>query len=518
VVVTASNDTIGFAGIIVILLLQFLYRFSTQKGPRSKMISLSSSPEIIKPKKMVGLKSWLVVNTILWTAILIETINVIFIDEYDGGTIFVTSSSKWFTFTLIFHIPYFVICIYLIFGLAERFGFLLLDVTTYEINNLLPEELPLCCVQLAMFNEHFVSERIIEAACSIDWPRDKFEVQVLDDSTEYECKEIVDNCIDRMRSKGINITLQRRIDRSGYKAGALEEGRKKTNATFLALFDADFLPTQDFLYRCLPHFYKVSSNGILESDEGLALLQTQWGHLNAMTSALTASQCLWVDDHHSVQMQWRSRVFNFVNFTGTAGVWRASAIEKSGGWKHASLVEDCELSFRALFAGYRTAFDNTIVQPAELPNSVTAYKAQQKRWTQGWVQLCRMHFIRLVYTHKCSLIKKIALMYHMIVVWQWPFWFLWLTTFPFLIWHDLTLVNLSQHWEVFYILPMAFWLLSMAILATLKTKHTYTEPLTWSRILFISLARLGPYIVINSGIYIYINLHIYIYIYIYIYK
>ena len=142
--------------------------------------------------------------------------------------------------------------------------------------------------------------------------------------------------------------------------------------------------------RAIAHFYE----GDGEPDTGLALVQTQWGHLNADESPLTRAQSLWVDDHHTLQMSWRSAVWQFVNFTGTAGVWRASAIEAAGGWRAASLVEDCELSFRHLFAGYRTKFVKEIVAPAELPATFTAYKAQQKRWTQGWVQLQRLHLRR----------------------------------------------------------------------------------------------------------------------------
>ena len=147
------------------------------------------------------------------------------------------------------------------------------------------------------------------------------------------------------------------------------------------------MPPADFLLRTIPHFYRADG----EPDAGLALVQAQWGHLNHDESSLTRAQSLWVDDHHTLQMSWRSAMWRFVNFTGTAGVWRASAIEAAGGWRAASLVEDCELSFRHLFAGYRTKFVKEIVVPAELPATYTAYKAQQRRWTQGWVQLQRLH-------------------------------------------------------------------------------------------------------------------------------
>jgi cellulose synthase/poly-beta-1,6-N-acetylglucosamine synthase-like glycosyltransferase len=162
-------------------------------------------------------------------------------------------------------------------------------------------------------------------------------------------------------------------------------------------------------------------------------VQAQWGHLNHDESALTLAQSLWVDDHHTLQMSWRSAMWRFVNFTGTAGVLRASAIDAAGGWRAASLVEDCESSFRHLVAGYRTKFVKEIVAPAELPATHTAYKAQQKRWTQGWVQLARLHLSTLLIRYQCSWPKRLHLLYHMGISWQWPAWAAWITLLPFLI-------------------------------------------------------------------------------------
>jgi cellulose synthase/poly-beta-1,6-N-acetylglucosamine synthase-like glycosyltransferase len=184
----------------------------------------------------------------------------------------------------------------------------------------------------------------------------------------------------------------------GLQGRALESARRETDAEFLVIFDADFLPPADFLQRTIAHFYGRGG----EPDGGLALVQAQWGHLSADESALTRAESLWVDDHHTLQMSWRSAMWQFVNFTGTAGVRRASAIEAAGGWGAASLVEDCELSFRHLFAGYRATFVKEVVAPAELPPTFTAYKAQQKRWTQGWVQLQRLHLLTLLFSFRCS--------------------------------------------------------------------------------------------------------------------
>ncbi|HUM69188.1 MAG TPA: glycosyltransferase family 2 protein, partial [Chloroflexota bacterium] len=223
------------------------------------------------------------------------------------------------------------------------------------------------------------------------------------------------------------------------------------------------------------HFYQ--SNGQPETD--LALVQAQWGHLNHNESVLTLAQSLWVDDHHTLQMAWRSAAWKFVNFTGTAGVWRASAIEAAGGWRAASLVEDGELSFRVLFAGYRTKFVKEIVVPAELPATYTAYKAQQKRWTQGWVQVQRLHLRTLLFDYSASWLRRLQLLYLMCISWQWPLWAVWMLVVPFAILTGLWFGALNPFLGVaIYLLPSAAWLTFSAAITSLETKHTYTEPLT----------------------------------------
>jgi cellulose synthase/poly-beta-1,6-N-acetylglucosamine synthase-like glycosyltransferase len=285
----------------------------------------------------------------------------------------------WWTATMALHLPMVVILFFLAGGFVERLGFYWKG-RAPEPPGALPARHPTVCVQLPMFNEHAVAERIIVAACAMTWPLRRFSVQVLDDSTDDETR-------------------------------ALEAGRAATDAEFLVIFDADFLPPRDYLLRTVPHFYRPDGT----PDDGLALVQAQWGHLNHDESALTRAQSLWVDDHHTLQMSWRSAMWQFVNFTGTAGVWRASAIEAAGGWRAASLVEDRELSFRHLFSGYRTKFVKEIVAPAELPATYTAYKAQQRRWTQGWVQLQRMHLPTLLFRYRSSTIRRLHLLYHMCI-------------------------------------------------------------------------------------------------------
>ena len=324
---------------------------------------------------------------------------------------------------------YAILVVFVLLGLVERLGYLVLRChrsawQEEEEDGLLvgrlPHDVPTLCTQLPMYNEAAVAVRSIDAACALDWPRDRYEVQVLDDSSDAALRAVIDATAAEWRARGVSCHVLRRPNRRGYKAGALEMGRRQTAAEYLALLDADFVPPVDFLRRVVPRFYTRQR----EARPELALVQAQWAHLNMNDSLLTLAQSLWIDDHHVSQMGWRSQVWGFVNFTGTAGVWRASAIETAGGWRAASLVEDCELSFRVLFCGYRTQFARVDV-PAELPTSVTAYKAQQKRWTLGWAQLIRLHLGTLLLRHNCSCAKRLHLLYHMLLSIQWPLWLLW---------------------------------------------------------------------------------------------
>ena len=404
-------------------------------------------------------------------------------------------SPGWWALTTALHLPFFVIVLFLVAGLVERLGFYWRGRAPDHAGQL-PTMYPTVCVQLPMFNEHAVARRVIEAASAMTWPADRLSVQVLDDSTDADTRALVDDVCARVRaSTGVNCYVWRRVDRQGYKAGALDAGRRETDAEFLAIFDADFLPPKDYLLRSIPHFYRADG----EPDAELALVQAQWGHLNHDESFLTLAQSLWVDDHHTLQMSWRSAVWRFVNFTGTAGVWRAATIEAVGGWRSASLVEDCELSFRHLFAGYRTKFVKEIVAPAELPATYTAYKVQQKRWTQGWAQLQKLHLATLLFRFPCSWLRRIHLLYHMCISWQWPLWTIWITTLPFLIY--------TGHWfgslgsvvgPLLYLLPPTLWAIVAAIVASLETKHTYAggvAPAAVGR----RVGRLVPHLIVNTG-------------------
>jgi cellulose synthase/poly-beta-1,6-N-acetylglucosamine synthase-like glycosyltransferase len=403
-------------------------------------------------------------------------------------------TATWWLVTIVGHAPFAMIFVFLVAGLIERLGYFWSGRAPRQPGRL-PATVPTVCVQLPMFNEHAVAARVIEAACSMRWPADRLEVQVLDDSTDADTRRLVDAVCARMRAAGVDCHVLRRERRDGYKAGALEAGRLATDAEFLVVFDSDFLPPVDFLERAIPHFFHADGT----ADEGLALVQAQWGHLNHDESPLTRSQSLWVDDHHTLQMSWRAATWGFVNFTGTAGVWRASAIESVGGWRAASLVEDCELSFRHLFAGYRTTFVKEIVAPAELPATMTAYKAQQKRWTQGWVQLQRMHLGTLLFRHRDGLLRRAHLVYHMCISWQWPMWALWLTFLPFMIHTGHWFGSFGLEWGLaVYLAPSVVWLATSSILASVETRYTYANDLDAPE-LRRRLGRVVPYMVINTG-------------------
>jgi cellulose synthase/poly-beta-1,6-N-acetylglucosamine synthase-like glycosyltransferase len=391
-----------------------------------------------------------------------------------GEAWFEVGSPGWLALTTVLHVPFFGILFFLIIGIGERLGFYWKGRASEQPGRL-PAVYPTVCVQLPMFNEHAVARRVIEAAANMRWPADRFTIQVLDDSTDQDTRRLVEQVSAEARARGRDCRVLHRADRRGYKAGALEVGRQRTEAEFLVIFDADFVPPADFLLRAIPHFYQPDG----QPDTGLALVQAQWGHLNHDESELTLAQSLWVDDHHTLQMAWRSAALKFVNFTGTAGVWRASAIEAAGGWRAASLVEDGELSFRVLFAGYRTKFVKEIVVPAELPATYTAYKAQQKRWTQGWVQVQRLHLRTLLFGYPASALRRLQLFYLMCISWQWPLWAIWMLVLPFAILTDFWLGALSPAWGVAaYLLPSAVWMTLSAAITALETKYTYTEPLS----------------------------------------
>jgi len=239
-------------------------------------------------------------------------------------------------------------------------------------------EWPVVTVQLPVYNEMYVVERLIDAVCRLDYPIEKLEIQVLDDSTD-ETRDIAELAVRRQRARGFDIKHLHRTDRTGFKAGALEAGLRAARGPFVAIFDADFVPPSDFLRRTIPYF----------NDEGIAVVQARWGHLNQDYSLLTKVQSVLLDGHFVLEHGSRNRAGCFFNFNGTAGVWRSRAIDDAGGWQHDTLTEDLDLSYRAQLRGWRFLFLPDLVTPAEVPVEMNAFKSQQHRWAKGSIQTCR---------------------------------------------------------------------------------------------------------------------------------
>jgi cellulose synthase/poly-beta-1,6-N-acetylglucosamine synthase-like glycosyltransferase len=236
-------------------------------------------------------------------------------------------------------------------------------------------ELPRVTVQLPIFNEQYVIDRLFEAVCRLDYPREKLEIQVLDDSTD-ETVAVARKLVEHYACEGYPISYRHRTHRTGYKAGALQEGLKSVRGEFVAMFDADFVPPPDFLVRTIHHF----------TDPKVGMVQTRWTHINRNYSFLTEVEAILLDGHFVLEHSGRARSNVFFNFNGTAGIWRRQAIEDAGGWQHDTLTEDTDLSYRAQLKGWKFIYRQDVECPAELPVEMTAFKTQQARWAKGLIQ------------------------------------------------------------------------------------------------------------------------------------
>ena len=239
-------------------------------------------------------------------------------------------------------------------------------------------ELPVVTVQLPIYNEVHVVERLLKAISEIDYPRDKLEIQVLDDSTD-ETRSMTERTVAKLRARGYDAVVLRREDRVGFKAGALDYGFQKAKGEFFFILDADFVPPPNILRESIQHF----------ADPKVGMIQTRWGHINRSYSWLTRAEAILLDGHLVLEQTARSRTGRFFNFNGTAGLWRKSCIRESGGWQHDTLTEDLDLSYRAQLRGWKFVFLADIVTPAELPVDIDGFKSQQHRWTKGSIQTCK---------------------------------------------------------------------------------------------------------------------------------
>jgi cellulose synthase/poly-beta-1,6-N-acetylglucosamine synthase-like glycosyltransferase len=262
-------------------------------------------------------------------------------------------------------------------------------------------DLPRVTVQLPIYNERYVIGRLIKAVSALDYPRDRLEIQLLDDSTD-DSVEIISRLVADYQKQGIPMVHLQRSNRNGFKAGALKEGMKKASGEFFAIFDADFVPPPDFLRKTIPYFLNPE----------VGMVQVRWSHINPDYSLLTRAQSIGIDSHFSIEQGARAWSGLFLNFNGTAGIWRRRAISEAGGWQADTLTEDMDLSYRAQLAGWQLKYLLEVACPAELPVQVSAFKSQQFRWAKGSIQTARK-IIPALLKAPCSWFAKWQAILHM---------------------------------------------------------------------------------------------------------
>jgi cellulose synthase/poly-beta-1,6-N-acetylglucosamine synthase-like glycosyltransferase len=276
------------------------------------------------------------------------------------------------------------------------------DLLAGRLGRAVGDDLPAVTIQLPLFNEATVATRLLDAVAAIDYPSERLEVQVLDDSTD-ETGVLLRAHVDRLRAQGKNFVYLHREKRTGYKAGALEAGLTCCQGELIAIFDADFIPQPGFLRACVGHF----------RDPQVGMVQTRWGHINRDHSLLTRVQALMLDGHHMVENRARFAAGCWFNFSGTGGIWRKTAIDSAGGWQHDTLTEDLDLSYRAQLAGWKFVYRDDVVSPAELPEDVSAFRSQQFRWAKGTVQTSRKLLSRVLSAPELGLVKRIEAFFHL---------------------------------------------------------------------------------------------------------
>jgi cellulose synthase/poly-beta-1,6-N-acetylglucosamine synthase-like glycosyltransferase len=308
-------------------------------------------------------------------------------------------------FDMVLLIPYFILLIVLAFYGVHRYQLVYLYYKHKKNKTTDPPwlfaELPKVTIQLPIFNEQFVIDRLVDCVCKMDYPADKLEIQVLDDSTD-ETVDVARGVVERYAAQGHNITYHHRTNREGYKAGALDAGLKTASGEFVAIFDADFTPYPDWLMKVIHHF----------ADPQVGMVQTRWTHLNRNYSFLTEVEAILLDGHFVLEHGGRSRAGVFFNFNGTAGMWRRQAIDDAGGWEHDTLTEDTDLSYRSQLKGWKFKYLQDVECPAELPIEMTAFKTQQARWAKGLIQ-CSKKDLPKVMKSDVSRREKLEAWYHL---------------------------------------------------------------------------------------------------------
>ena len=310
-------------------------------------------------------------------------------------------------FDLALLIPYFIVLTILAAYGTHRYWMVYLyykhkkNKTTEPAAYFPSDNLPRVTVQLPIFNEQYVVDRLLDAVCRLDYPKDKLDIQLLDDSTD-ETIEVARLLVERYAALGHPVSYLHRDNREGFKAGALAEGLKTAKGEFVAIFDADFVPPPDFLLKCIHHF----------TDPKIGMVQTRWTHINRNYSLLTQVEAILLDGHFVLEHSARARSGVFFNFNGTAGMWRRCAIDEAGGWEHDTLTEDTDLSYRAQLKGWKFIYLQDVECPAELPVEMTAFKTQQARWAKGLIQVSKK-ILPQVLNGDVSRHQKVEAWYHL---------------------------------------------------------------------------------------------------------
>ena len=346
------------------------------------------------------------------------------------------------------------------------------------------EKLPTITVQLPIFNEAYVVRRLIRSVGKLDYPRDRLHIQVLDDSTDDTtamCREEVD----ALKAKGMDAELIHRVDRTGYKAGALEAGMQSAKGAFIFILDADFVPPTSVLHEMV-HFF---------TDPKLGMVQTRWGHLNRTYSVLTKIQAMFLDGHLILEQTARSRSGRFFNFNGTGGIWRRSCIEDAGGWQHDTLTEDLDLSYRAQLRGWKFVFLKDVVTPAELPVDMDGFKSQQHRWAKGSIQTCKKMLSR-VWRSNVPFLVKIEASFHLTS----NFAYLLLGAMCFLVYPSDARPQLEWQWSLLMNVPI-FIAASLSVCVFYMASQRVLHPKRWLKeIIYLPvLLALGIGMSINNG-------------------
>jgi len=318
---------------------------------------------------------------------------------------FSTVTHQWNWLDMAMLVPYFAVMIVLALYGVHRYTMCYLYFKYKKNYNPNPPqhfaELPRVTVQLPIFNEQFVIDRLIEAVCAMEYPKEKLEIQVLDDSTD-ETQQVAATIVARYAALGHPIEYIHRTNRYGYKAGALDAGLKVAKGEFVAIFDADFVPPPDWLMKVIHHF----------AEPGIGMVQTRWSHMNRNYSMLTQIEAILLDGHFIIEHGARVRTGDYFNFNGTAGMWRIKAIADGGGWQHDTLTEDTDLSYRSQLAGWKFKYLPEVECPSELPIEMSAFKTQQARWAKGLIQTS-IKVLPLVFKSDVPRRIKIEAVYHL---------------------------------------------------------------------------------------------------------